>query len=48
MWNSPDAYLSVAEALAHGGIANKVAVDIRWIMAETINYDNAAEDLKRC
>ncbi|MGI5892135.1 MAG: CTP synthase [Bacillota bacterium] len=41
-----DAYLSVAEALAHGGIANKLDVDIRWINSETINYDNAAEILE--
>ena len=26
-----DAYLSVAEALKHGAIANKVQVDIEWI-----------------
>lgn len=33
-----DAYKSIAEALAHGGIANHVGVDIRWI--ETTHFDN--------
>lgn len=32
----PDAYLSVAEALGHGGIANGVAVDLRLINAESL------------
>ncbi len=31
-----DAYLSVAEALKHGGIANKTEVHIRWIDAEDV------------
>ncbi len=30
----PDAYKSLNEALVHGGIANRVAVDVRWIDAE--------------
>jgi len=30
----PDAYLSVVEALRHGGLANDVAVDIRWIPSD--------------
>jgi CTP synthase len=30
----PDAYLSVAEALRHGGIANDAAVEIRWVDSE--------------
>ena len=30
----PDAYKSIAEALVHGGIANKVKVKVRWIDAE--------------
>ncbi len=41
-----DAYLSVAEALKHGGIANKVKVNINWIDSEEINADNAHELLK--
>ena len=31
-----DAYLSVAEALKHGGIANHASVQIRWVDAEEI------------
>jgi len=31
-----DAYLSVTEALRHAGIANDVAVDIKWVNAEDI------------
>ncbi|MGD8399724.1 MAG: CTP synthase, partial [Bacillota bacterium] len=32
----PDAYLSVAEALRHGGIANDAAVEIRWVDSEML------------
>ncbi|HEX3026132.1 MAG TPA: CTP synthase [Clostridia bacterium] len=31
-----DAYLSVAEALCHAGIANGVKVDIKWVSSENI------------
>ena len=31
-----DAYLSVQEALKHGGIANEAAVEIEWIEAESL------------
>ncbi|HSN67502.1 MAG TPA: CTP synthase, partial [Fusibacter sp.] len=41
-----DAYLSVAEALKHAGIANEVAVDIKWIHSETLETDNVADVLK--
>lgn len=41
-----DAYLSVAEALRHGGFANDSEVDIHWIDSEEINRDNVAEKLK--
>ncbi len=30
----PDAYKSITEALVHGGIANKVKVNIKWIESE--------------
>lgn len=40
-----DAYLSVAEALKHGGIANRVSVNIRWVDSEQITEENAAEFL---
>ncbi len=35
-----DAYLSVAEALTHGGIANRLQVEIRWINAEQVTENN--------
>ncbi len=40
-----DAYLSVAEALCHGGIANRVQVEIRWINAEELESKNVEEEL---
>ncbi|TJX13414.1 CTP synthase [Tissierella creatinini] len=41
-----DAYLSVAEALRHGGIANDVEVDIDWINSEDLELENYEEALK--
>lgn len=43
-----DAYLSVAEALRHGGYACGAAVSIRWIDSETLNDENVAEILSGC
>lgn len=43
-----DAYLSVAESLFHGGIENRVRVEIEWIDSEDINDDNVTETLKGC
>ena len=40
-----DAYLSVAEALTHGGIENQVKVTIRWVDSETVTEAGAAEIL---
>ena len=40
-----DAYLSVAEALKHGGISNQVSVQIRWVDSEQITPENAEEFL---
>ena len=36
-----DAYLSVAEALKHGGIASSAAVHIHWINSENVTEENA-------
>ena len=36
-----DAYLSVAEALTHGGIENGVSVDIRWVDSEKVVPETA-------
>ncbi|NLU53214.1 MAG: CTP synthase [Clostridiaceae bacterium] len=41
-----DAYLSVAEALRHGGIANDAEVEINWVSAEDLNENNLHEYLK--
>ena len=38
-----DAYISVVEALKHGGIAERATVDLHWIDSETLNDDNAKE-----
>ena len=38
-----DAYLSVAEALRHGGYENGVDVDIQWVDAEQVTPDTAGE-----
>lgn len=40
-----DAYLSVAEALTHAGIANQVSVKLTWINSESITEENAEEIL---
>ncbi len=37
----PDAYKSLNEALTHGGLANRVKVNIRWIDAEVFEGDDA-------
>ncbi|MBO0748640.1 MAG: CTP synthase, partial [Acidimicrobiaceae bacterium] len=34
--NLPDAYLSVVEALRHGGYAHEAAIDLEWIQAEEV------------
>jgi CTP synthase len=39
----PDAYKSLTEALTHGGIANQVKVNIRWIDAELFESDDEEE-----
>lgn len=40
-----DAYLSVVEALQHGGIANKARVSIKWIDSEELENQNVDEVL---
>ncbi len=41
-----DAYLSVVEALHHGGIENDIKVHIDWVDSEQVTDQNAAEILK--
>ena len=38
-----DAYISVVEALKHGGIPNHVTVQIKWVDSETVTSENADE-----
>ena len=38
-----DAYLSVHEALKHAGLHNGSKVSVRWVDAEDMSYDEAAE-----
>ncbi len=42
----PDAYLSVVEALTHGGIYHHAKVRIDWIPAEEVTQENVAERLQ--
>ena len=41
-----DAYISIVEALKHGGIENYTNVNIKWINSEEINENNADDYLK--
>jgi CTP synthase len=41
-----DAYLSVHEALKHAGLHNGCAVRVRWLDAENMSFDEAAEVLE--
>ena len=41
-----DAYLSVVEALKHGGIAAKAKVEIKWVDSEEVTSENIEELLK--
>ncbi len=41
-----DAYKSLSEALTHGGIANRVKVNIRWIDSEIFEKDDPAPYLE--
>ncbi len=44
----PDAYLSIVEALTHGGIAHQAKVHIKWIQSEGLTQENIAEALQGC
>ena len=43
-----DAYISVVEALNHGGLFNDSKVEIKWIDAETLTSESSDEILKEC
>jgi CTP synthase len=38
-----DSYLSVCEALTHGGLANGTHIDLKWINSEDLSEENAEE-----
>jgi CTP synthase len=38
----PDAYLSVVEAVRHGGLEHGVQVDLRWVAADDVERDGTA------
>jgi len=40
-----DAYKSIAEALTHGGMANRVKVKVEWVDAEVFDTEDAAPHL---
>lgn len=40
-----DAYISVVEALKHGGVANHTQVHIKWVDSETVTSENAGDIL---
>lgn len=42
----PDAYLSVAEALTHGGVAHHAKVEIDWVAAESLTPENVSDRLQ--
>lgn len=41
-----DSYKSLREALTHGGVANNVRVDVKWIESEELMEDNFEERLR--
>jgi len=41
-----DAYKSLSEAIAHGGIANRVKVNVEWIEAEVFEQEDTAARLE--
>jgi CTP synthase len=43
-----DAYKSLIEALVHGGIANRVKVNIEWIESEIFEKEDPAPWLRTC
>ena len=42
----PDAYKSITEAFIHAGAINECKVNVKWLSAENITEDNAAQKLK--
>jgi CTP synthase len=43
-----EAYKSLHEALVHGGVANRVSVELRYVNSETVDETNVASLFKGC
>ncbi|MCA1336997.1 CTP synthase [Pseudooceanicola marinus] len=41
-----DAYKSIKEALVHGGMANRIKVNVEWVDAEIFDHEDAAPHLE--
>ncbi|MFP3155846.1 CTP synthase [Lachnospiraceae bacterium ZAX-1] len=41
-----DAYISVVEALKHGGVSQRATVNVKWVDSELLNEENVKEILK--
>ena len=41
-----DAYKSIKEALTHGGMSNRVKVNVEWVEAEIFDHDDATPHLE--
>ena len=41
-----DSYQSISEALIHGGLANKVRVEVQYVDSETITHENVTDKLQ--
>ncbi|MGH1423378.1 MAG: CTP synthase [Pseudooceanicola sp.] len=41
-----DAYKSIKEALTHGGMANRIKVNVEWVDAEVFDHEDAAPHLE--
>lgn len=44
----PDAYISIVEALTHGGIFHHAKVHVEWVAAEGVTPENVRERLAGC
>ncbi len=43
-----ESYKSLIEALVHGGVSNRVKVNLKWVSAEDLEKENGNELLKEC
>jgi CTP synthase len=42
-----DSYISIVESLKHGGIANKVGIELKWVNAERLEEEETIEPIFR-